>query len=71
MIHVLGFSPSLYNFFREKPIISTQYGRTTIQTPTLNAWMKSHFNCGIGAPLEDEGSDGSVGAHWERSVFQD
>lgn len=71
MIHVLGFSPALYRYFHEKPVISKQYGRTTIQTPTINNWMKSHFNCGIGAPLEDQGSDGSAGAHFERSVFQD
>lgn len=44
---------------------------TLLRTPTLINWMKEHFNCAIGAPLEDEGSDGSVGAHWERSVFQD
>lgn len=44
---------------------------TLLKTPTLVSWMKSHFSCAIGAPLEDEGSEGSVGAHWERSVFQD
>lgn len=70
MIHVLGFSPPLFDYWVSKPLIMSQYKFTTIVTPKIVSWMGSHFKCKMGAPLENQGGDGSLGAHWERSVFQ-
>jgi len=31
---------------------------------------KAHYNCSslLGIPLEDEGSSGSAGSHWEKTI---
>lgn len=70
MIHVLGFSPPLFDYWVTKPMIVKNGKFTTLVTAPLNEFMSSHFNCKMGAALENQGGDGSIGAHWERSVFQ-
>jgi len=42
-------------------------------TPKVKAFVNQHFGCGAGSmaggPLEDEGSAGSAGSHWEKLFF--
>ena len=70
MIHVLAFSPPLFPYWVNKPTVIKQYFFSTLASPEINQWMKGHFGCNIGAPLENQGGNGSIGAHWDRSVFQ-
>lgn len=70
MIHVLGFSPPLFDYWVNKPMLLNTGKYLTILTPQITEFMSSHFKCKMGAPLENQGGAGSLGAHWERSVFQ-
>jgi leishmanolysin len=44
-----------------------------IITPRVKSFVNSHFGCAAGtlpgAPLEDNGSSGSAGSHWEKLFF--
>ncbi len=42
-----------------------------INTPAVLAFAKTYFNDAtlVGAPLEDEGGDGSANTHWEKLYF--
>lgn len=53
----------------------TEDGRTfkTLVTPRVKSFVNSHFGCAAttlpGGPLEDNGSAGSAGSHWEKLFF--
>lgn len=79
-IHILGFSKSLFPFFRNQPKIvqtnleKTEVGEKEVQfiwTPHVIQFLKKHFNCleELGARLENEGSPSTKGCHWEKTVF--
>ncbi len=83
MAHALAFSPGLYPYFRDAtgtvyPSFSSDQviqGLPTkfLTTPRVSAVASSYFGCNDatlkGAPLENNGGSGSLGAHWERSVI--
>jgi len=81
MSHALGFTSGMYKHYidsRGKPlknIISYQqlYGKnvTVLNVEPLTSKLKAHFGCSniTGALMEDEGSSGSVGSHFERRLF--
>ena len=77
VMHVLAFAPSLYSLFQQpEPIyvkeeITTNAGTIEtykLVTPKLVALAKSHYGCETidGVLLENEGDQGSVGAHFEK-----
>uniref|UniRef100_A0A915HSS1 Leishmanolysin-like peptidase n=1 Tax=Romanomermis culicivorax TaxID=13658 RepID=A0A915HSS1_ROMCU len=43
-----------------------------IVTPNVKKYARQHFNCStlIGAELENQGSQGTAGTHWEKRVFE-
>ena len=75
--HILIMAPELWDDFREwngdliphHRVVSEQQedGLIYIISPGVAQWSKEHFGCPmlIGFPLEDTGSGGSVGAHWD------
>jgi leishmanolysin len=78
LTHVLGFSQNLYSSWRSATGASPvgrvnirQKQTSVILTPRVVNYVKRYFNCpGLnGAELEDNGSSGSAGSHWERRVF--
>ena len=68
LTHVLIFNPQL---MKEKGMTSTKISDgsfvTFINSPKVLTIARQHFNCKTlnGIPLENQGSIGSVGAHWE------
>ena len=40
-------------------------------TPKVLSYARNHFNCPslTGVPLENEGTSGSLGSHWEKDIF--
>ena len=46
-------------------------GVTNIVTPKVLSYAKNYFNCPslTGVPLENEGTSGSLGSHWEKDIF--
>ena len=80
LTHCLVFSPNLYPFYinpnTHQPlgihnIIKTKtvngIKRTLIATPKVVATAQRHFNCTNieGVELENQGSEGTAGSHWE------
>ncbi|VDO35065.1 unnamed protein product [Haemonchus placei] len=43
-----------------------------IVTPKVREEVRRHFNCSTleGAELENQGGRGTVGAHWEKRIFE-
>lgn len=80
VFHVMGFSKSLYPYFIDKntykriPLSDTLLVKDSgafrhrIKSPRVLRYGKTYFNCDSldGVPLEDEGSEGSAGSHWEK-----
>lgn len=82
LFHVLGFSPDAYELFLDEhgnrhrnptgEYVSASGARgTAITTPKVLAYAKQFYGCSSwdGIPLENDGGDGSLGAHLERSMF--
>jgi len=81
MTHALGFSSGLYKYYIDstgkplKNVISYQqlYGKnvTVLNVEPLTSKLKAHFGCSTitGALMEDQGSSGSAGSHFERRLF--
>ena len=73
MMHVLFFSPDLYKYFAGYSSTNLPYtnvdGVYTMRTPRLIEFAKTQLNCPsvTGVPLEDNGGQGSLGAHFERT----
>lgn len=81
--HVLAFHPSLYSEWRksngstysssELYSIGTSRGvtTTTLITPNIRSYARSHFGCSSldGVELESSGGSGTVGAHWEKRIM--
>lgn len=78
----MGFSPTLFSYFIDgkKNILNLNdvavldnSGENIIgiKSPTVLEIAKSHFNCPYiqSVSLENEGGEGSVGAHWERNIL--
>ena len=79
MTHILVFNDSLYEGFIDStgqviPVaqtVGTQtingVSRSMITSPKVVATAKSHFGCSkiIGMELENQGGEGTAGAHWE------
>lgn len=79
--HVLGFSSNLYRYFKDSngvtfnPLGSKTLanGQTVqyINAEPLTTRVRNYFGCQTieGAFLENEGSSGSAGSHFERRIF--
>lgn len=78
LTHCLVFSPNLFPFFfnqRElygisniiKTVTINGKKRSLLSTPKVVQAAKVHFNCDSveGVELENQGSDGTSGSHWE------
>ncbi|EGR32238.1 leishmanolysin family protein, putative [Ichthyophthirius multifiliis] len=75
MFHSLVFSQSLIKLFVGSPQdynIDPSKGDLFIGFPHILAWIKNHYSCNtlIGMPLENSGSKGTVGSHWEKTAIQ-
>ena len=62
--HVLVFHPGLWSILNMSTTIN---GITYINSAKAVEKAREHFNCNLIAriPLEDDGGQGSAGAHWE------
>lgn len=84
LTHVLAFSSSLYSSFLDvngkkydfksmikKTTSKTGVAGTAMNTPNLVAVAKKHFNCASldSVDLENDGSSGSAGSHFERMLL--
>eukprot|EP01029_Cantina_marsupialis_P018833 TRINITY_DN4357_c0_g2_i1.p1 TRINITY_DN4357_c0_g2~~TRINITY_DN4357_c0_g2_i1.p1 ORF type:complete len:1627 (+),score=510.57 TRINITY_DN4357_c0_g2_i1:84-4964(+) len=83
MSHALGFTNSLFSFYRAADGTAyaqvtkefTERGKTVTKmvTPSVVAAAKDHFGCdswvNAGLELEDQGSSGSKGSHWEKRIL--
>ncbi|GLI70826.1 hypothetical protein VaNZ11_015830 [Volvox africanus] len=84
MIHALGFTDSMYNLTRRpdgtlRPLgellQSSTVGGKQVQmlvSPKIRDAARAQFSCPdlAGAQLEEEGSAGSAGSHWEYTHYQ-
>jgi len=72
LLHVMGFSAG---FFRRQNIVQQKrFGNKTmwgITSPGVVNHARKFFNCANveAVPLEDGGSSGSAGSHWEKTLF--
>ena len=84
MMHVLGFSPTLYDYFiseqgktlpksESQTIYKSVSGSKApgLKTKNLLEFAKKFYDCPTiqSLPLENDGDSGSMGAHFERSIF--
>lgn len=84
LTHVLAFSSSLYSSFLDangkkydfnsmikKTTSKKGVAGTAMNTPNLVALAKKHFNCATldSVALENDGSAGSAGSHFERMLL--
>jgi leishmanolysin len=80
MTHALGFSMGRFDtFFDEETnltvpveeVLSTVNNISKIITPTVLEKAREHFDCETldGAELENQGSSGTAGSHWEKRIF--
>jgi hypothetical protein len=75
LIHALGFSSSLINAYWPSGTVAKTVLRgknaTVVQSDKVLATTRAYFNCTTaqGAELEDEGSAGSAGSHWDRRIL--
>ena len=78
--HALGFSGWAFKRYRYKgsyqmrpatEIVQTISGRTTIVSTKIKQMATTYFSCpnAPGIPVEDEGSSGSAGSHWETTAM--
>ncbi|KPA86218.1 putative major surface protease GP63 [Leptomonas pyrrhocoris] len=82
LLHALGFAPSQLQRYaamvtlRRASTSTTSAAALVITTPKVKVAVQSWMNCTSakalpGAALERSGSEGTVGAHWERLQFHD
>ncbi|KAL4486722.1 hypothetical protein ABPG72_022197 [Tetrahymena utriculariae] len=72
MTHSLVFSPTHFKKFVDGPLSTVKQGEQTyVNHQKIKKLAQQHFDCqdAAGAPLENEGGQGTAGAHWERKVF--
>jgi hypothetical protein len=81
MMHALGFSNSLYPYFRDesgkqrkghiKSVKIAGKTRTVIDIPKLTSKLKTFYGCSStpGAIMENEGGTGTAKSHFERKYF--
>jgi len=78
--HALGFSNSLYGYYQNgdptKNTVLTEPGFSAhsvklLASPRVAQEAQQHFNCPTlqGVELENGGSSGTAGSHWERRVL--
>lgn len=81
--HILGFNIALYKYYinpatnQRKPesasyrVDQGEKFPAKIVSPEVVAHTRTYFNCfsASGAPLEDQGSSGSAGSHWEKTIL--
>jgi proprotein convertase subtilisin/kexin type 5 len=81
--HIMGFTKYLYQFYIDPVTFKRKVASDTyfvdekgphphlLRSPLLLAYAKEHFNCNSlkGVPIEDEGTAGSLGSHWEKTIF--
>lgn len=68
LTHVLIFDPDLFNVLGMSTVkIFDGSFVTFVNSPRVLTKARQHFNCTTlnGIPLENQGSEGSAGAHWE------
>lgn len=68
LTHVLVFDPELFNVLGMSTVkIFDGSFVTFVNSPRVLTKARQHFNCTTlnGMPLENQGSEGSAGAHWE------
>lgn len=80
LTHVLVMSPGLWDDFRyengtsksEDSVYTVISNQTYIITDKVKESAQSHYNCTslVGLPIEDDGSSGSAGSHWEEHYLQ-
>ena len=81
IIHVLGFDPDLFESFpigkrkvfkiEQRTTASGTFNVTKIILPQVVEFAKKYYQCKSidGIFLEDEGDQGSIGSHWEKTYF--
>lgn len=77
LTHIVGFSPWAFKYFPKsangviKYVKHDNVSSPMIVSPAAVEFAKTYFDCPSleGLPLENEGSDGSVGSHFEKTVF--
>lgn len=65
MIHILGFSALLYEFYPGKILVTGPNGEHYLNSPKIQEQIKKHYGCDnfLGFPLEDQ--DGTLlASHW-------
>lgn len=70
--HSFVFSPNYFDKFLLEPNpVKKINGKPAVVAPSVVKLGKEHFGCSTltSLPLEDEGGDGTMGAHWERKAF--
>ena len=72
IMHILGFSGYFLN--KHKLVSQIQIGNANkwaVTHPKVVALAQKYFNCPSceGVPIEDGGSSGSAGSHWEKTTF--
>lgn len=84
LMHSLGFSAGMFSMYvddagapRPKSTVMSTMQRggrrvNVVTLPTVVQEARAHFDCPTlaGAPLEDQGGEGSVDSHWEYQLFQ-
>ena len=75
LTHVLVFMPGLFSYFPDQPaykqITWNGIQKLVMVTPKVVEAARKHFGCDslVGVELEDQGGQGSVGAHWESRIM--
>eukprot|EP00672_Neobodo_designis_P027464 CAMPEP_0174845254 /NCGR_PEP_ID=MMETSP1114-20130205/11617_1 /TAXON_ID=312471 /ORGANISM="Neobodo designis, Strain CCAP 1951/1" /LENGTH=821 /DNA_ID=CAMNT_0016079501 /DNA_START=142 /DNA_END=2605 /DNA_ORIENTATION=+ len=76
LLHALGFSSASFTSSRTRDVSLRGKTATVLTLPTLASRFISYIGCGTassipGVELEDEGSSGSAGSHFERRVLRE
>eukprot|EP00002_Diphylleia_rotans_P000880 TRINITY_DN10478_c0_g1_i17.p1 TRINITY_DN10478_c0_g1~~TRINITY_DN10478_c0_g1_i17.p1 ORF type:complete len:777 (+),score=163.07 TRINITY_DN10478_c0_g1_i17:47-2377(+) len=81
LIHILGFSSSLFSFFEADNVLvdlsypstthATGYAVKAVASPSVLEYAREFYGCSsLGAvPLEDFGGSGTAGSHWEKRIL--
>ena len=73
MTHILGFSSFFFEFFKFNFTQIDKYSikRYYLNSPKVIKVAKKYFNCSDidGVELENDGSEGTMGSHWEARIL--
>lgn len=75
LTHALVFMPVLFNYFPNQPAFTkikwNGMEKLVMVSPKVVEAAKKHFGCDslVGVELEDQGGQGSAGAHWESRIM--